>query len=85
MQMSFISKYGDTDDKYPQFFESGFVKKADTFEELAKLCGINETGLNTSIAKIAEFSATGMTKTLAKATKLLTVIIQIIVYRTILV
>jgi 3-oxosteroid 1-dehydrogenase len=42
-----------------EYFDSGFLKKADTLEELAAMAGIDSAGLQRSVARQNEFSRTG--------------------------
>ncbi len=47
------------DDKFQEFFDNGWIKKANTLAELAVACGIDAQGLEASAASLATFSATG--------------------------
>lgn len=63
------SKY-KPDSAYKNLFESGWVKKADTLEELAKKCGIDPKGLTDEARKMAEFAASGVDKDFGKGATL---------------
>lgn len=42
-----------------EWFDSGFLKKADTIEELARLCGIDPIGLKAEVDRFNGFAKTG--------------------------
>lgn len=42
------------------YFESGYLKKADTLEELAKKCDIDPQGLKETVARFNQFARTGI-------------------------
>ena len=47
--------------KTPQsWLDSGYMKKADTLEELARLCGIDAAGLAAEVAKFNDYCRTGV-------------------------
>jgi 3-oxosteroid 1-dehydrogenase len=41
------------------WLDSGYLKQARSLEELARLCGIDSTGLNTTVSRFNEFCRTG--------------------------
>lgn len=43
-----------------QWFESGYMKKADTLEELSRLCGIDAAGLASEVARFNSFCRSGV-------------------------
>jgi len=43
----------------PEWFEKGYMKKADTLEELARMCGIDPAGLVAEAKRFNEFCRTG--------------------------
>lgn len=45
--------------KKPAWFEANFLRKADTLEELAKLCGIDATNLKASVERFNGFARKG--------------------------
>ncbi|NRB42885.1 MAG: FAD-binding protein [Pseudomonadales bacterium] len=50
------------DSRFPELFNSGWIKKADSLAELAKACGIDAEGLATTAAKLESYSQTGEDK-----------------------
>ena len=55
---------------YKELFEKGWVKKADTLEELARIMGIDENGLQATINRMAKFSKTGVDEDFGKGSVL---------------
>ena len=58
------------DNRYQTLFESGWIKKADTLEELAALCGIDAQGLTDTAQRLAQFSANGVDEDFKKGSYL---------------
>lgn len=54
------------DSFYKELFASGWVKKADTIEELAQLTGINADGLAETVKLMEEYSINGVDKDFGK-------------------
>lgn len=58
------------DSAYKSLFESGWVKKADTLEELAEKCGIDPKGLVDEANRMAGFAKTGVDSDFGKGSTL---------------
>ncbi|MFA5525059.1 MAG: FAD-binding protein, partial [Tissierellales bacterium] len=55
--------WGVTVGKTPKsWFDSGYMKKADSLEELAEQCGIDASGLTKTVARFNEFCVSGEDK-----------------------
>lgn len=55
---------------YKDLFDSGWVKKSDTIEDLAEQCGIDAQGLKESFEKMAQFAQTGVDSDFGKGSTL---------------
>ncbi|MFT3754449.1 MAG: FAD-dependent oxidoreductase [Pseudoxanthomonas sp.] len=50
--------------------ESGYLKKADTLEELARLCGIDEKGLKATVDRFNRFADNGVDEDFGRGTRM---------------